>query len=367
MGSQGRRSLIESISDGQMVQDEGGCSALKAPCIRSQLGKLRSIKGTASAAVLPVWETPEVWLAAGAGFPSIFNFHRRVKNWPRRMRKEARVKGKREKWTTTDTEIYKGMTTQAEEQPALVSWSWGMYSRAGGRKCPSIQSQRKRSTHGVDDPLQGLKAVVDRKHVILTVCDPGQLRTQQTRRQVRPGCRELRKATGSRGLHLLLEPRGPWGFAWAQGPQWKALRHNELTSGLSGMACRVGSSSYICFNTCLFGSRGKISQLENIWLGLMYLWIWGQAIGSFLSHSTTFLLATGFESNRLKFPFRVTLKISSSFGVGWGQWMGPSSFTQTAHWGKDTCHWFGCSCFKEQRIGGRKNWSVSFFCSQISA
>lgn len=54
----------------------------------------------------------------------------------------------------------------------------------------------------------------------------------------------------------------------------------------------------------------------------MYLWIWGQAIGSFLSHSTTFLLATVFESNRLRFPFRATLKINSSLGVGWGQWMG---------------------------------------------
>ena len=70
------------------------------------------------------------------------------------------------------------------------------------------------------------------------------------------------------------------------------------------------------------GAGVSLRSEMNIWPGLMYLWIWGLAIGSFSSHSTTFLLATVFESNRLRFPFRATLKINSSFGVGWGQWMG---------------------------------------------
>lgn len=58
----------------------------------------------------------------------------------------------------------------------------------------------------------------------------------------------------------------------------------------------------------------------------MYLWIWGQAIGSFFSHSLRFLLATVFESNRLRFPFRVTSKINISFGTGRGQWIEPLNF-----------------------------------------
>lgn len=64
------------------------------------------------------------------------------------------------------------------------------------------------------------------------------------------------------------------------------------------------------------GAEVRLPSQMNIWPELMYLWIWGQAIGSFFSHSPKFLLATVFESNQLKFPFRVTSKINSGFGVG---------------------------------------------------
>lgn len=52
----------------------------------------------------------------------------------------------------------------------------------------------------MDDALQSLKAVIYRKHMILTVRNPGQLRTNTNTHGGR------RKATGFRGLHLLLEP-----------------------------------------------------------------------------------------------------------------------------------------------------------------
>lgn len=88
--------------------------------------------------------------------------------------------------------------------------------------------------------------------------------SKRTRRCVRLARGELRKATGSRGLHLLLKPTGTWGLAWAQGPHWEALSHNEISRGLTlERVRRVGSSFYICFNTCLLGTSGKIAQLDE--------------------------------------------------------------------------------------------------------
>lgn len=118
---------------------------------------------------------------------------------------------------------------------------------------------------------------------------------------------------------------------------------------------RVGSSFYICFSTFLLGNRGKIAQLDEhlAWVDVfMHL---GQAVGSFFSHSLKFLLATVFEPNRLRFPFRATLKINGSFGVGRGQRMEPLTFRPSCSLRRGPLQLVWPSCFTEQRAGERRN------------
>lgn len=92
------------------------------------------------------------------------------------MQKETGVKGRRQKWDTTDTKIYKGMSPRAgKHQPEKDGT--GVFTADRGGRGPSVQSQRRCSTHGVDDALQSLKAVIYWKYMILTVRNPGQLRT----------------------------------------------------------------------------------------------------------------------------------------------------------------------------------------------
>jgi hypothetical protein len=128
------------------------------------------------------------------------------------------------------------------------------------------------------------------------------------------------------GPYLLLESQRTWGLHWAQGPHQRALGNDELPDPLE-QAQRGGTSFSICFNTFLLRSRVKIARWMNIWPGLMYLWIWGQAIGSFFSHSPKFLLATLFKSNRLKLQFKAIVKINSDFVFGQDQWTWNPTFT----------------------------------------
>lgn len=103
---------------------------------------------------------------------------------------------------------YEGMVYGAEER-SLQSGNGSAYSSLG-QKMPGGPASGEGSTHRVDDALQSLEAVIHGKHVILAVRDPRQLRTQQTQRHtrgIRLGRGELRKATGSGGIHLLLDPK----------------------------------------------------------------------------------------------------------------------------------------------------------------
>lgn len=105
--------------------------------------------------------------------------------------------------------------------------------------------------------------------------------TANTQTHMEMGQAWLQRMEESRGLHGPLEHRGTRGL----GLHWKVLSNNELTSDLSGAGLEGGSSFYICFNTFLLGAEVRLLCEMNIWPGLMYLWIWGQAIGSFFSHS----------------------------------------------------------------------------------
>ena len=72
----------------------------------------------------------------------------------------------------------------------------------------------------MDDALEGLKAVIYRKYMVLTVRNPGQLRTNtDTHTQM---CHawmwRTEESQWFRGLHLLLGLRGTQGFDLAQGP-----------------------------------------------------------------------------------------------------------------------------------------------------
>jgi len=162
-------------------------------------------------------------------------FHCRVKNWHRRI--ETRVKGRREKWNTADTKIYSGVCLK-NKTTSLSERQWGHWAADQGAGKAGVFSPRGScSTHWVDDALQGLKAVIYRKHVILTVRNPGQLRTQQTQTHTET-CKVRTWRTGKshwvQGAPSHVEPAGTEGLAWAQGPHCKALSHNELTSRPSG-------------------------------------------------------------------------------------------------------------------------------------
>lgn len=104
----------------------------------------------------------------------------------------------------------------------------------------------------------------------------------------------------------------------------------------------------------------------NIWPGLVYLWIWGQAIGSFFSHSPKFLLATVFEPNKLA-SFQSNFKNKFKLWC-WGRSVNGDPYLHTAcSLRKGPWPWFGCSCFKEPRIRERRRCSVSFTTPALSS
>lgn len=73
----------------------------------------------------------------------------------------------------------------------IADWGLKVPARPPPGMCP---------THGVDDALQSLEAVVHREHVVLTVRDPGQLRIQQTQTHTemcQGGCGGRKQATVS--------------------------------------------------------------------------------------------------------------------------------------------------------------------------
>lgn len=214
---------------------------------------------------------------------------------------------------------------------ALDSRSRG---QEGGR---SMQSpQESCSTHWMDDALQGLKAVIYRKPWSL-LCNQmardmanykhthgdvlGSVSWRAGKSHWVRGSISLghagagRACLGSRRPHCRPQScQSPWPPFWAGQEDWLQLLR--------------------LFNACLLGSRGKLSIAEDgSWPGVDVFGFGGWPL-ALSSHSTTFLLATVFESNRLRFPFRATLKINSSFGVGWGHDGTHISRPKLAHWGR---------------------------------
>lgn len=100
--------------------------------------------------------------------------------------------------------------------------------------------------------------------MILTVRNPGQLRTNTNTYG------ERRKATGFRGLHLLLEPEELEALTGLRGLTEKPSVIMSLPAASLERARGVGASSYICCNTSFLGSRGKTAPLDEhlLWVGV---------------------------------------------------------------------------------------------------
>lgn len=174
----------------------------------------------------------------------------------------------------------------SRKTPALEGWDWSTDSRLAARKCPSVQAQRRCSTHWVDDALQSLKAVIYRKHMVLTVRNPGELRTN-TPRCVTLEWGELKKATGAEGVLSPFKTQRNLS-SWL-GLTEKPLVIMNFPAASLERAWRVGSSFYICFNTLLLRSRGKIAQLdEQFGLGWCIYGSGGRPLAHFLPIHSNF-------------------------------------------------------------------------------
>lgn len=127
----------------------------------------------------------------------------------RGKRKETWLKGWRQTKDIVDEKICEGMFSQAEKT--------SVHGRRGGRgeraALTADQPFGRSLTHWVDDALKSLEAIVHRKHMVLTVCNPSQLRTDRRMyrgvsgmdvklRKVMPCCTGLG--------YLCSEPRGTW-------------------------------------------------------------------------------------------------------------------------------------------------------------
>lgn len=89
------------------------------------------------------------------------------------------MKGQRQTWDVVDPKVMQRNILSSRKTPASER-GVGVFVADWGQKVRERPPQRKSSTHGVYDALQRLEAIIHWKHVILTVCNPGQLRTQQT-------------------------------------------------------------------------------------------------------------------------------------------------------------------------------------------
>lgn len=144
----------------------------------------------------------------------------------------------------------------------------------GERDHPSqpINPSEEAYTHWVDYALKGLEAVIHRKHMVLTVCNPSQLRTdRQTSAEMLgmdvEGSGKLSWTAQAWGTHKQ-NPEEP-GASPGSGPHWGALSNNVLTRDPLEQA-EDGTSSCICLNLFLLGSRGRPPSWMNTWLGVIY-------------------------------------------------------------------------------------------------
>lgn len=131
MGSQDRKPLVESASDGQVIQAEPAM-------FRKQLAFSHGWEswGRSSARHQLQSFQYENCLKFGSlpeqvSFPFLI-FHCRVKNWHRRMRKETCVNGRMETWNTTDIKIYKEMW----KNTSLSEMELGYLEQVRGQKVP---------------------------------------------------------------------------------------------------------------------------------------------------------------------------------------------------------------------------------------
>lgn len=161
----------------------------------------------------------------------------------------------------------------------------GYWQQINGQKVPECPGSERCSTHWVDDALQSLKAVIYRKHMVLTVRNPGELRTN-TPRCVTLGW-ELRKATGAEGALSPFKTQRNLS-SWLGLAEKPSVIMNFPAASLE-RAWRVGSSFYICFNTLLLGTRGKIAQLdEQFGLGWCIYGFGGSPLAHFLPIHSNF-------------------------------------------------------------------------------
>lgn len=91
-------------------------------------------------------------------------FHCRVKTWHRRI--QTGVKVRREKWSTADRKMYKGVCLK-NKTTSLSERQWGHWTADQGPEGPEYAVPEEAALLTEDDALQGLKAVIYRKHVIL--------------------------------------------------------------------------------------------------------------------------------------------------------------------------------------------------------
>lgn len=124
------------------------------------------------------------------------------------------------------------MFSQAEKQQSVHGGGGRVSGRERDHPSQPINHSEEAYTHWVDYALKGLEAVIHRKHMVLTVCNPSQLRTD--------------RQTSAETLGIDVEGSGklPWtarawgtheqnseepGASLGSGPHWGALSNNALT------------------------------------------------------------------------------------------------------------------------------------------
>lgn len=168
------------------------------------------------------------------------------------------------------------MFSQAEKQQSVHGGGGWVSGRERDHPSQPINRSEESCTHWVDYALKGLEAVIHRKHMVLTVCNPSQLRTdRQTSAETLgmdvEGSGKLPWTARAWGTHEQ-NPEEP-GASPGSGPHWGALSNKALTrtpwSRLRIAPAFVWNLFEICLNFFLLGSRGRLPSWMNTWLGVI--------------------------------------------------------------------------------------------------